>query len=243
MSTSFEKYSDILLEAYQSNARANELAIKKTEILNDVFSYYDSLSPKILFVGFSPSLLKLTNKEIYVTQVSQLVQDFLKANNVEFTYVEFDQLTKKNFSIVIAADEYFTFASTDQEQRKLVVDLVALATNIIVTTLRDYKNQDFKEKDFSHPVLIRGQNDKKIFFEHYEYEYESTDKNSYLGTNYVVDDESVMIVGPFVRRAMYFKQLAKFSLDAGANNFLVHKNLMHKSIIKKNYEHIISIQI
>lgn len=241
MSTSFEKYSDILLEAYQSNSRANEIATKKTEILNDVFSYYDSLSPRILFVGFSPSLLKITDKEIYVTQISQSVQDFLKANNVQFTYVDFDQLTKKNFSVVVAADEYFTFAATDQEQRKQVVDLVALATNVIVTTLRDYKNQDFKEKDFSHPVMIRGNSGKKIFFE--QYEYETTDKNSYLGTNYVVDEESVMVVGPFVRRAMYFKQLAKFSLDAGANNFLVHKNLMHKSIIKKNYEHIISIQI
>lgn len=241
MSTSFEKYSDILLEAYQSHSRASEIAVKKTEILNDVFSYYDSLSPNILFVGFSPSLLKLTGKDIFVTQISQSVQDFLKENNVSFTYVDFDQLDKKKFSVVVAADEYFTFAATDQEQRKQVVDLVDLATDLIVTTLRDYKNQDFKEKDFSHPVLIKGNSGKKIFFE--QYEYESNDKNSYLGTNYVVDDESVMVVGPFMRRAMYFKQLAKFSLDAGANNFLVHKNLMHKSIIKKNYEHIISIRI
>ena len=241
MSTSFEKYSDILLEAYQSNARANEIAVKKTEILNDVFSYYDSLSSKILFVGFSPSLLKMTDKEIFVTQVSQTVRDFLKENKVEFTYVDFDKLDKKNFSIVVAADEYFTFAATDQEQRKQVVDLVSLATDLIITTLRDYKNQDFKEKDFSYPVMVRGDQGKKIFFE--QYEYETNDKNAYLGTNYVVDDESVMVVGPFVRRAMYFKQLAKFSLDAGVKNFLVHKNLMHKSIIKKNYEHIISIQI
>jgi len=241
MSTSFEKYSDILLEAYQSNARSNEIAVKKNEILNDVFSYYDTLSSKILFIGFSPSLLKITGKELFVTQISPSVQDFLKENNVKFTYVDFDNLNKKGYSVVVATDEYFTFASTDQEQRKQVNDLVCLATDLIITTLRDYKNQDFKEKDFSHPVMIRGNQGKKIFFE--QYEYEATDKNAYLGTNYVVDDESVMVVGPFDRRAMYFKQLAKFSLDAGAKNFLVHKNLMHKSIIKKNYEHIISIQI
>jgi len=41
---------------------------------------------------------------------------------------------------------------------------------------------------------------------------------------------------------MFFKQLAKFSIDAGAVNFLVHKNLMYKSLIKKNYEHVVSIQ-
>jgi len=40
---------------------------------------------------------------------------------------------------------------------------------------------------------------------------------------------------------MYFKQLAKFSLDNGASNFIVHKNLMYKGLVKKNYEHVISI--
>jgi len=48
--------------------------------------------------------------------------------------------------------------------------------------------------------------------------------------------------GVFQRRTMFFKQLAKFSMDAGAVNFLVHKNLMYKSLIKKNYEHVVSIQ-
>jgi hypothetical protein len=41
---------------------------------------------------------------------------------------------------------------------------------------------------------------------------------------------------------MYFKQLAKFSMDAGASDFIVHKNLMYKSVIRKNYEHVISIR-
>ena len=48
--------------------------------------------------------------------------------------------------------------------------------------------------------------------------------------------------GPYLRRALYFKQLAKFSHDAGAVGFNVHKNLMYKSLIKKNYEHVISIR-
>ena len=48
--------------------------------------------------------------------------------------------------------------------------------------------------------------------------------------------------GVFERRTMFFKQLAKFSMDAGAMNFLVHKNIMYKSALKKNYEHVVSIQ-
>ena len=241
MSTNFEKYSDILLEAYQSSSRSLDIATKKTEILNDVFSYYDTSATSILFVGFSPSLLKIAGKEIFVTQISQTTQDFLTANNIKFKYIDFEELKNHRFDVVVATDEYFTFATDDNEQRAMVNQLIALAKDFIVTTLKDYKNQDFKEKEFSHPVMIHDNNSKKIFFEHYE--YEAADRNSYLGTNYIVDDESVMVVGPFSRRAMYFKQLAKFSLDAGARNFLVHKNLMHKSIIKKNYEHIISIKI
>jgi hypothetical protein len=48
--------------------------------------------------------------------------------------------------------------------------------------------------------------------------------------------------GPFQRRTMFFKQMAKYTKDAGAVDFMVHKNLMYKSLIKKNYEHVISIK-
>jgi len=54
-------------------------------------------------------------------------------------------------------------------------------------------------------------------------------------------DSQFASYGPFDRRTMYFKQLAKFSMDAGATYFQVHKNLMYKSLNKKNYEHVISI--
>jgi hypothetical protein len=241
MSTSFEKYSDILLEAYQSNTRADDLAFKKKEILLELFGFYNVAPESILFVGFTPSILKLTEQKIYITQVSETVCDFLTSQGVDYNYIDFNNISEKQFSVVIAIDEYFTFAETDRDQRDLVVRLVSLATDFIVTTLRDYKNQDYREKEFSYPVSVRGEDNKKIFFE--QYEYETMDRNFCTGTNYIVDDESVMVVGPFARRAMFFKQLAKFSLDAGASSFLVHKNLMHKSIIKKNYEHIITIKL
>jgi len=237
---SFEKYSDILLDAYTSNTRADDLANKKKEILDDLFQHYDVEPTNVLFVGFSPGILKVTKQEIFVAQVSDTVQEFLAEQGVKFTYVDFNNLQEKKFSAVVAVDEYFTFADSDREQRELVNQLAAITKDFVVTTLRDYKNQDFRERDFSHPICIKNEDSKKIFFE--QYEYDTMDRNVCNGTNYIVDDESVMVVGPFRRRAMFFKQLAKFSLDAGAQNFLVHKNLMHKSIIKKNYEHIITIK-
>jgi hypothetical protein len=242
MTTSFEKYSDILLEAYQSNSRSDELGSKKKEILDKIFSFYNLDVTNTLFIGFSPALLKFKEYDICVTQISDAVRGFLTKQMVSYTYVDFDRIKEKQFKAVIAFDEYFTFAESDEEQRELVKRLVSLSNKFVLTTLKDYKNQDFKEKEFSNPIALKDHNEsKKIFFEHYE--YNQPDRNNFLATNYIVDDESVMLVGPFCRRAMYFKQLAKFGLDAGARNFLVHKNLMYKSVVKKNYEHIITIEI
>jgi hypothetical protein len=140
----------------------------------------------------------------------------------------------------VALDEYFTFADSDIVQKNLVNSLAATTQGIIITSLKDYKNQDYKEREFSHPLSVKTATDKKIFFEGYE--YDPVDKNVFYGINYILDDEGIMTAGPFTRREMFFKQLAKFSLDAGAKNFLVHKNIMYKNLIKRNYEHLITIE-
>lgn len=240
MSTSFEKYSDILLNAFQSNARAFDLANKKQEILDEVFNHYDLELGRVLFVGFSPGLLTLKKFDIYVTEISLEVQNFLTNKGISYTYLDQSQLKSKYFDCVIAVDEYLTFADSDAEQRDKVNFLSGISKSILITTLRDYKNQDFKDREFSSPICIKSSTAKKIYIEHYE--YDGTDRNLFYGTSYSVSDEDVMVIGPFARRSMYFKQLAKFAFDAGAKNFLVHQNLMHKSIIKKNYEHILTIK-
>lgn len=239
MPTSFEKYSDILLDAFISNPKQNEIAQKKVEILEELFDYHGHDPESILFIGFSPSIFAVKAKRIAITEVSSDVVDHLNQQQIKFEYIQRDQITEK-FSVVIAVDEYLTFAEDDQEQRDLVDFLSSLTSEFIITTLRDYKNQDFRDREFSNPIVIKNNYSKKIYLEHYDYDQQ--DRNSCLGTSYCISDNDVTVIGPFARRSMYFKQLAKFSLDAGAKNFLVHKNLMHKSIIKKNYEHIITIR-
>ena len=146
---------------------------------------------------------------------------------------------KKQFSWVVAGDEYFTFAITEQAQLDKVQAVAGLAKNVIVTTLRDYKNQDFRDREFSQPLAVRNGRDSKIFLEHHDYDY--NDKNAWKTTVHEMTGIYGKVTGPFARRSMYFKQMAKFSIDAGAKEFYVHKNLMYKSLIKKNYEHVISI--
>ena len=240
--SSFIQYSDILLDGFSSNPKSFDVVNKKRDLLEDVLDHYGLPNTDILFVGFSPWCLALDRTPFAITNVSEQVLKYLESQDCKFTHVSSEDLvkSKKKYSVVVAADEYFTFADSDQGQRDLVDELSRVAKDLIITTLRDYKNQDFKDREFSQPIMIRGTNSNKIFLEHYDYDIK--DKNASTSKTYVVTDNNSEMFGPFARRNMYFKQLAKFSLDAGASNFYVHKNLMYKSVIKKNYEHVITIK-
>jgi hypothetical protein len=76
------------------------------------------------------------------------------------------------------------------------------------------------------------------------HDWDLKDRTRWRSHLYEIDEPSSTMksYGVFERRTMFFKQLAKFSMDAGAMNFLVHKNIMYKSALKKNYEHVVSIQ-
>ena len=238
--SSFIQYNDVILDGFTSNSKRNDIVNKKRDLLDSILGHYQLKPTDILFVGFSPWCLGLTNQEFAITEVSNKVLEFLDKQDCKYTHFDLDDLSNKKYSIIIASDEYFTFASTDLEQRSLVDKLSKLTSGIIITTLRDYKNQDFKDREFSQPIMIKNQEEGKIFLEHFEYDIK--DKNSSVSKTFVINDETSTMFGPFARRNMYFKQLAKFSMDAGANSFFVHKILMYKSIIKKNYEHIITIK-
>jgi hypothetical protein len=240
MTHSFEKYNDILLDAFKGNQRSQELANKKLSILQDLIDSQNLEVQSILFLGFSPSMLNM-NIPMSISYVSQDVRDYLDSCNVKYNYIDPVNLTNHKSDVTVAFDEFLTFADSDSEQKRLVELLCRITNHCIITTLRDYKNQDFKDREFSQPLVIRDDHTKKIYFEHYE--YTASDRNSYTGTNYIIVDDGVIVIGPFERRNMFFKQLAKFGLDSGASNFLIHKNLMHKSIVKKSYEHIITIKL
>jgi hypothetical protein len=122
---------------------------------------------------------------------------------------------------------------------EMVSDITSLAKELVVTTLRDYKNQDYRDREFSQPLAVHNGPASKVFLENHNYDF--NDRNAWNTTVYEIQGNTIEVHGPYARRSMYFKQMAKFSIDAGATNFYVHKNLMYKSLIKKNYEHVISI--
>lgn len=238
--TEFANYTKILLSALNSNPKAQDVITKKVEILNSIYDFHNIAPTSTLFVGFNPAILAVKNN-ISITAVDNDVLDFLKSKNVSFTYIEYSQLNRyqKKFDSVVALDEFFTFSSSDQGQQEMIQTICDCANQVVISTVKDYKNQDFKDKEFSIPALIRNAGENKIFLEFHDWSIR--DRANWTTKSYEINDSGTTVHGPFARRTMYFKQLAKFSTDAGAVHFQVHKNLMYKSLIKKNYEHVISI--
>jgi hypothetical protein len=240
--TNFANYTSVLLSALENNPRSQEVVARKQDIIDSVYHFHNIAPASTLYVGFNPAVLTAHNR-VVLTACTESVLTYLKAQSVEFEYVEFDQLSRycKAFDSVVAFDEFFTFGSTDTEQQDNIQTICEAAKQVVISTVRDYKNQDFKEKEFSTPALIRNGGENSIYMEFHDWSIKDRASWSTMVYEIAHPTNTMLAHGPFDRRTMYFKQLAKFSMDAGATHFQVHKNLMYKSLIKKNYEHVISI--
>lgn len=240
MPQTYATYTNISVNALEFNPKSQDLIQKKQEIMTALSDHYKCKPASILFVGFSPLILGTTGS-ITVSNIDNSTKNYLDSQNIKYTYVNWSDIDSyyKKFDWVVASDEYFTFASTEEEQRINIEKIADLTKSVLITTLKDYKNQDFKDREFSQPLAVYNQKDSMIFLEHHQTDF--SDKNLWSTTVYELQGNKSQMYGPFARRSMFFKQMAKFSMDAGAKNFLVHKNLMYKSLIKKNYEHVISI--
>jgi hypothetical protein len=239
----FGEYSDISFRAYINSVKQSDTTTRKKEIIDSVLSTYRSPINTLLCVGFNPAVLLMPDHvQITFTQIGKSAADWVRQARDSVEVVSWDELSlgQTAYDLVIAADEFLTFAENDIEQQNTLAKLCGLCSGIMITTLRDYKNLDFKDREFSTPALVRTQDDPLIFLEHHE--YDPTDRNAWSRTVYEIQDTRLVKYGRFMCRNMFFKQCAKFSIDAGAREFLVHNNIMYKSMVKKNYEHVISMR-
>lgn len=226
------------------NNRLSEVVNKKQDILRTVYNFHNCEPQSVLFVGLSAFVFANYNKaKLYITLVSEDDLEFLKSLNKNVTYIPFEELKDyyKKFQMVVAADEYFTYAKTDEDQKRMVEQLSYVTSNFLLTTLRDLKNQEYRDREFSIPVTLRHNDDHRILLE--ANTHSVLDKHSWTSTVYEIDATNNVLksYGPFDRKSMFFKQLAKFSSDCGAVHFMIHKNAMYKGMLRKNYEHVITI--
>jgi len=238
----FLEYSDIGFRAFVFSNKQQEITSRKQGILKSVYDHHGVIPRSVLFVGFNPAILDCSADQIYIAEISQITEDWLLANGVKFETVQIEDLFNydKQFDVVIALEEYFTFATSEAEQKSKFDMICNVTKRVMITTLRDYKNQDFKDREFSMPAVLRNDLESRIYLEHHD--YNDVDRNAWSRTVYEITGTSLVVSSCFNCRHMFFKQCAKFGYDAGAKDFLVHKNLLYKSIIKKNYEHVISIK-
>jgi hypothetical protein len=233
---SFEQYSNIILQAFLLHGKQQEVIERKQEIIAKISDSYNEDFQKILFVGFNPAIFALKNRDLYCIQIDQKGLDYLHSNKIKIKPLT---AIKERFDLIFAVDEFFTFVNDENQQRELIKNFCSITNSCIVTTLKDYKNIDFKSREFSEPAIIRSENNMDSFTEIHNWNL--NDRYSYETFTYHLKKNSAEHMGTFNRRTLFFKQLAKITSDAGSTNFLVHKNLMYKSLIKKNYEHVISI--
>jgi len=233
----FDCYNRVLISAFAASNKQKEFITRKYQLLHEVYNYH-SINPKSeLYLGFNPAMIYNSSSKSYVYGIDP--QDFIYLKNHNNSLIRIDSLDQLPSAVdsIISGDEFFTFMDHETEQRSFLSECRKYVSRIVVTTLRDYKNQDFKDKEFSFPSII-DHNGPKIYLEYHNHDGKL--KNQWATNIYEINGTNLTIHGPFDRKAVYFKQLAKFTNDAGFSDFVVHKNLMYKSIIRKNYEHVIS---
>ena len=238
MDFEFTGVSSAILAAFNAYQRQDDLVERKYQLLQSVLNANGNDGGSILFLGFDPWVMAdWRPRNVFVGMITDEVAKYLDDNNVLYTRVFDDEMYETvPFDVVVAADEFLTYA--DNNQRDLVDLLSELANELFITTLRDYKNQLPASRDFSTPTVIKNDNNFSVFMEYHHYEYKV--KNKWI--SYIYENGAqINTHGGFKRQPMFFKQLAKFAYDAGAVNFTIHKDLMFKSLLKKNFEHLISV--
>jgi hypothetical protein len=143
------------------------------------------------------------------------------------------------FDYVIALDEWLCNAKNEQEQLEKIKTLPRIAKRGFYTSVKDYKNMGSRDRFFEEPFELRTNSGNCIILR--QRDWDRNDRQAWIQRNYVIQNDNLQVIEPKHCRTMYFKQLAKFSHDAGAKDFQVDKKLMYKPLFSKSFEYIVYI--
>jgi hypothetical protein len=152
-----------------------------------------------------------------------------------------EELVKNNiqYDYVIALDEWLCNAKNEQEQLEKIKTLPRIAKRGFYTSVKDYKNMGSRDRFFEEPFELRTNSGNCIILR--QRDWDRNDRQAWIQRNYVIQNDNLQVIEPKHCRTMYFKQLAKFSHDAGAKDFQVDKKLMYKPLFSKSFEYIVYI--
>ena len=144
---------------------------------------------------------------------------------------------------LFAIDEFLTYTDSENHQIDLIKRLCIAAKKRLIVTIRDYKN-DVYRGDFDKPYYQIDTEAKELIVNE-KTEWNKADKQAWGHTTYVThcafDESEVVKTSTTNRRALYFKQLAKFCYDAGCRDFQVVKGDSYKPLFKKHLESVVIV--
>lgn len=232
------EYWQIMKEAAQGQSKWQEILDIKLDVANRVMDYSDHEPNRMLFLGFSPLVQDYARTHDCSVVCDQDTLDLFDIKGVS----RYDDIrdVKGTYDTVLGLDEYMTFARTEQEQKDILADVRARTAGLLITSLQDYKNSAPHKKNHIDPTVIQADHNY-VMFEHTI--ADRFDRQAWTTWWHCVKDHGELIThGPLSRRTMYFKQLAKYSHDLGAKEYVVQKNLLYKGFFKRSFEHLITVR-
>lgn len=199
----------------------------------------NDITPRtLLFTHFNPIALDLSEDyQVTVIGHDSLHQIFDLSNITLLSSL--DQAQTK-FDLIFALDEFFTFFQTEQQQRDTLLLLKSLTNSWLITTLQDYKNAAPYKKNQVDAITISGTSNYLLLENSVASKH---DKQSWQHYWYCIENyNTFQCFGPYQRRTVYFKQLAKYCSDLNSSQYFIQKNLLYKGFFSKNFEHIISVK-
>jgi hypothetical protein len=144
----------------------------------------------------------------------------------------------QKFPIVLGIDEHLTYCASELEQKQKLEKVKAICGDIFLTTLCDYKNAaPYKKKQVD---ILQEFKNNNILIEHNI--SDTLDKQSWNNFYYFIENQKLSVIGPYQRRTMYFKQLAKYSSDLGCREYVIQKQSLYRGFAKQHWEHIITVR-
>ena len=217
----------------------NDLDIK-------VFDKSSQVKAKSFIDTFTPH--NLSDVATYLVLGKNIVGHGLKLLGYDVT--EADGLTStltldniisngETYDYIIAPDEHCVQVGREDIQVKEIYKLCNIATKGVYTTLKDYRNMHASQRFFQEPFEVKQDDGDSIIIR--KREWNKTDKQRWTQREYIIKIDHLIVCDPIDCRTMYFKQLAKFSSDAGAKTFQVEKKQMYKPLFSKTFEYIVYI--
>lgn len=147
---------------------------------------------------------------------------------------------KKKYDTVLAFDEYFTYANSEEDQKQIIDNAARLLApgGILLASMRDYRNNPVHKRNLGDSSYININSTHYVVVEINR--PDPVNNQSWTQTNFVIENDNAATAYELGnRRTLYFKQLAKYCNDAGCKQFGVLKEQFWKSPWRRSMEHIV----